>query len=142
MKKIISILALALFTISNIYSQEREILFALELTVLNSITGDAIDSAIIKITGSDSSFWQTTSNSKGNLNKACPLKINVEYSITVEKEGYLGSKGYETTVGFKNSTQFYHEYAIQPIDANGSLNQKEKTNLKIPLDFKPLSTEE
>jgi outer membrane protein OmpA-like peptidoglycan-associated protein len=40
---------------------------------------------------------------------------NTSYDLTVEKKGYYGAKGRETTVGLKKSTDLVHDFNLVPI---------------------------
>lgn len=103
-----------LFYLSNIYSQEVERIYKLHIVVNDIFTGEVLEAANIKIIGSDSSIFETETNSTGNLENPYSLKANTEYSIIVEKESYFKAKGIETTVGEENSKFYYHEYLLQP----------------------------
>lgn len=94
--------------------------FALRGTVRDIETKQLLANAVVKIVGTDGTSAEVKTDSEGffefekNGNEDY-IKANTSYSIVVIKEKYLNAKGKESTVGFKDSKIFEHEYELQPI---------------------------
>ncbi len=94
-------------------------LFALEGVVKDVETKKVLANAKIKLIGTDGSSAETTTDENGNfffVENGPNRYINPEtsYSLVVEKDKYLITKGKETTVGLDGSKKFWHEYSLQP----------------------------
>ena len=94
-------------------------LFSLEGIVKDVETQKALANAKVKLIGTDGSSNETMTDENGNfffVENGPNRYLNPEtsYSLVVEKENYLITKGKETTVGLEGSKKFWHEYSLQP----------------------------
>ena len=109
-------LVLFLFLANHLCSQsivENNLSFILKGKVLDKESKQGIDSALIKLIGTDGTSIQTFTDSNGQFN--VDLTDNSAFSLTISKEGFLNAKGREKTIGLKESKTFIHEYQMAPI---------------------------
>lgn len=114
--------------------------FTLAIYVKDKSNDKPITSAKIKLTGSDGSFAEGETDDQGFVkfdkkqDGSDFINPEVNYTIEVSKEKYLMAKGTETTVGVEKSTDFVHEYVLQPfVDDSG-----EKVAIRLPEVLYPL----
>lgn len=96
------------------------LVFAIEGTVKDLETSEALANATIKIVGTDGSSAEVTTDANGFFTFAENgadryINPNTSYSLVVGKDKYLIAKGKETTVGLNDSRTFVHEYLLQPV---------------------------
>lgn len=99
------------------------IAFEIQGTVTDVDSKNPIESATVKLIGTDGSSVEAKTDkngfysfvSKQGNTKDRYVKENTSYQIFVSKEKYLNSKGEETTVGVEKSTIFVHDFAMQNI---------------------------
>ncbi|HEY8403204.1 MAG TPA: OmpA family protein [Flavobacteriales bacterium] len=82
--------------------------------------GSTIADADISLVGSSANGDPITINKKTDGNggfsfDAKELKAGYNYTVKVEKEGFIGASGTFSTVGSKNSLNFAKEYFLRPI---------------------------
>lgn len=94
--------------------------FALQGTVYDKITGQPLPGAKVSVVGTDGSNFSALADDNGGfafVEKGKDdrfIKENTSYSILAEKDGYLVVKDQITTVGLTESTTFVKEYFLQP----------------------------
>jgi peptidoglycan-associated lipoprotein len=93
--------------------------FALVGTAIDQDTGTPIAGAQVVVKGSDGSDFPLTTDGNGgfSLDKT-KLKPNVNYSVDVQKDKYIGTGDTFTTVGLKESTSFARDYFLKPVIIN------------------------
>ncbi len=96
------------------------LLYVMQGSVTDLANKTPIEGAIIKIAGSDGTYFEKKTDSKGNYQFAEKGETryflpNVTYNITVIAPGYLNGKGRETTAGLNQSTTFVKDFALQPM---------------------------
>lgn len=90
-------------------------------------TGDPIPGATVKLTGTDGSSVEMTTDELGyyefdekedveDAEEARYIKPNTSYTLEVSADNYLNSTGQETTVGVEQSTRFQQDFKLQPIE--------------------------
>tara|TARA_B110000046_G_scaffold25774_2_gene25471 strand:+ start:33 stop:2063 length:2031 start_codon:yes stop_codon:yes gene_type:complete len=100
------------------------IIYVLQGTIKDVETKEKISNATIKLIGTDGASVELKSDQTGfyifaemdGVNRY--INENTSYTIFVSKEGYLNSKGQETTVGVLKSTAFVHDFVLQSIKAD------------------------
>jgi len=102
--------------------------FALQGTCYDKITGQPLPGATVSVVGTNGSNFSAITDDNGGFafvenGKDRYIKEGVSYSIIAEKEGYLVVKDQITTVGLTESTTFVKEYFLQPFL---------KTEIKLP----------
>lgn len=102
------------------------LIYLLQGTITDVETKQPIEGAVVKLTGSDGSSAEIKTDKTGFYNfdqkpgrKDRFIAENTNYQIFVTKDGYLNSKGEETTVGVERSTTFIHDFAMQNFGATG-----------------------
>ena len=100
------------------------IIFAIQGTVSDVDTKEPIVGASVKLIGTDGSSVELETDQTGfyifaekDGSDERYVNENTSYTIMVSKEGYLNSKGQETTVGVEKSTAFVHDFVLQSIKA-------------------------
>lgn len=88
--------------------------FKLEIIVVNNERKEPIKDAEVKIIGTDGSSKVFVTNRNGEI-PTFYLQYNTSYSIVINKESYMLSKGKESTVGKNKSMVFFHKYIMQPM---------------------------
>lgn len=93
--------------------------FQLVGTALDQDTGTPVAGAQVVVKGSDGSDFPLTTDGNGgfSLDKT-KLKPNVNYSVDVQKDKYIGTGDSFTTVGLKESTSFARDYFLKPVVIN------------------------
>lgn len=100
--------------------------FIIDGVVTDVETGDPIPGAKILLAGTDGSSVEITADELGYFEfdekeatdegEAGRYVVeNTSYTMEVTAEGYLKSKGQETTVGVEKSTRFKHDFKLQSI---------------------------
>jgi len=96
------------------------LVFALQGTVYDKMTGQPLPGAKVSVVGTDGSNFSALADDNGGFSFVEKgkddrfIKENTSYSILAEKEGYLVVKDQITTVGLTESTTFVKEYFLQP----------------------------
>lgn len=97
-------------------------IFALQGSITDFETGKPIEGATVTLVGSDKRIIEVITDKNGFYTFEEGRKKNerymiaeTSYIINISKEGYLNSKGEETTVGLYQSTTFVHDFALQVI---------------------------
>ena len=92
------------------------LLFTLEGTVTDDRTLQPIQSALVKLTGTNGRTLQYNTDDKGkysfNKNQITP---NTTFEILVLKKDYFNEKGKETTVGIEKSKDLTRNFVMKPI---------------------------
>ncbi len=96
------------------------LLYVMQGTITDLANKTPIEGATIKIAGSDGTYFEKKTDSKGNYQFAEKgesryFQPNVTYNITVIAPGFLNGKGRETTAGLNQSTTFVKDFSLQPM---------------------------
>lgn len=96
------------------YFKEPPLEFAIIGTVYDDNTGATIEGAKVNVIGSDGNTFSATTDGNGGFNfdksKVLP---NVNYTLDISKDGYIGTGDKISTVNLKESTTFAKEYFIK-----------------------------
>jgi len=97
-----------------------DLVFALQGTVYDKVTGQPLPDAKVEVVGTDGSTFSALTDATGGFNfaekgKDRYIKENTSYSIRVGKDQYLNVTDQITTVGLNESTTFVKEYYLQPV---------------------------
>jgi peptidoglycan-associated lipoprotein len=97
------------------------LVFALQGTVYNKVTGEPIPDAKIELVGTNGSNENALTDGNGGFNfaekgKDRYIAENTSYTIRASKEKFLVVNDQITTVGLNESTTFAKEYYLQPLD--------------------------
>lgn len=92
------------------------LIFTLQGKVCNDSTKAMIKGAVVTLMGSDGTIVIDTTDATG-LYQFDKTKFlgNTSYEIKVEKTGFFGAKGKESTVGLERSKDFVHDFCLVPI---------------------------
>lgn len=92
------------------------LIFTLQGKVCNDSTKAMIKGAVVTLIGSDGTIVIDTTDATG-LYQFDKTKFlgNTSYEIKVEKIGFFGAKGKESTVGLERSKDFVHDFCLVPI---------------------------
>ncbi len=95
------------------------LVFALQGTVYDKLTGQPLPDAKVEVVGTDGSNFSAMADGNGGFNfaekgKERYIKENTSYTIRASKENYLVVNDQITTVGLAESTTFAKEYYLQP----------------------------
>ncbi len=92
------------------------LLFTLQGVVRDDSTKQVIPDASVQLKGSDGTVVDVKTDATGlyQFGKTQILE-NTSYDLTVEKKGYFGTKGRETTVGLRQSKDLVHDFNLVPI---------------------------
>ena len=95
------------------------LVFALQGTCYDKLTGQPLPDAKIEVVGTDGSNFSAMADGNGGFNfaengKDRYIKENTSYTIRASKENYLVVNDQITTVGLNESTTFAKEYYLQP----------------------------
>ncbi len=95
------------------------LVFALQGTVYDKLTGQPLPDAKVEVVGTDGSNFSAMADGNGGFNfaekgKERYIKENTTYTIRASKENYLVVNDQITTVGLAESTTFAKEYYLQP----------------------------
>ncbi len=95
------------------------LVFALQGTVYDKLTGQPLPDAKVEVVGTDGSNFNALSDATGGFKfaengKDRYIKENTSYTIRASKEKYLVVNDQITTVGINESTTFAKEYYLQP----------------------------
>jgi peptidoglycan-associated lipoprotein len=92
------------------------LLFTLEGTVTDDRTLQPVQSALVKLNGTNGKTLQYNTDEKGkysfNKNQIAP---NTTFEILVVKKDYFNEKGKETTVGLEKSKDLTRNFILKPI---------------------------
>ncbi len=107
-----------------------EIIFSLTGIVIDIETQKPLQNAKVKLIGTDGLSAEMTTDENGAFafvenGNARYINANTSYSLVVEKEKYLSSKGKESTVGYDKGQKFEHTYELQPMQGPIKLPQIE-----------------
>ena len=99
--------------------QMPNLVFALQGTCYDKLTGQPLPDAKVEVVGTDGSNFSAMADGNGGFNfaengKDRYIKENTSYTIRASKEGYLVVNDQITTVGLNESTTFAKEYYLQP----------------------------
>jgi peptidoglycan-associated lipoprotein len=95
------------------------LVFALQGTVYDKLTGQPLPDAKVEVVGTDGSSFSAMADGNGGFNfaekgKDRYIQENTSYTIRASKENYLVVNDQITTVGLAESTTFAKEYYLQP----------------------------
>lgn len=99
--------------------QMPNLVFALQGTCYDKLTGQPLPDAKVEVVGTDGSNFSAMADGNGGFNfaengKDRYVKENTSYTIRASKDGYLVVNDQITTVGLNESTTFAKEYYLQP----------------------------
>lgn len=108
------------------YFKEPPLEFAIIGTVYDDKTGTPIQGATVNVIGSDGNTYKLSTDGNGgfSLDKD-KVASNVNYTLDVAKEGFIGTGDKISTVNLKESTTFAKEYFIKPIIIGGEVEMPE-----------------
>ncbi len=96
--------------IDSIHTDSLE--FKLEVIVTDNQTKEPIKAAEVRVVGTDGTSNKNLTDKYGK-SPIFNLSYNTSYSIIVNKESYMLSKGKESTFGKNKNILFVHQYEIQ-----------------------------
>ncbi len=104
--------------------------FSIVGTAYDQETGTPLSGANVTVKGSDGADFKLTTDGNGgfNLDKT-KLKPNVNYTVDVQKDNYIGTGDKFSTVGLKESTNFAREYFLLAV--------RKEAEYKMPLVLYP-----
>ncbi len=92
---------------------KKPLRFILEVLVVDKNDSTLLENANVNVIGTDSSSLNVKTDSNGFV--SIELKPFTSYTLTISAEGFLNSKGQETTINYERSTRFLKKFFLQEL---------------------------
>lgn len=101
-------------------NKEEKLEFSIVGKVTDAATGKPIEGVLVQLTGSDESSAEMTTKKNGkyvfdlkNKKGEMYVLLNIDYKVTVSKQGYQSASQEETTKGAEESIEFDLDFALE-----------------------------